>query len=183
MVAGDIDMTDDVEAAKCTVRSEQACLHDREEYCVLKQAHHGKQPAGAIVGAWAVAFKIYMIGAPVCIFLVTAIALPWVRWITENQFDRELRLTTSQATLDRFGESLLAVTTEMKEVRVTEAAAVAALNAKISTMPPQEWRERIIALENNADDEADAMQRVLLDLELIKFKLGIGKVDEGGNSQ
>lgn len=44
------------------------------------------KPIGSLNGPWALLLKITLVCVPICGTVFTAVAIPWVRWQTENAY-------------------------------------------------------------------------------------------------
>lgn len=91
---------------------------------------------GELNGKWAMLLKATLVFVPVLTTVVTAAFLPWAVWVTSNIY-------TSQA-----------VVLELNKI----TSRVESMDREIRNLPPQEWRTRIIELEDanvvNREDHA-----------------------------
>jgi rRNA maturation endonuclease Nob1 len=67
------------------------------------------------------------------------------------------------------------VAADLKDSRQLHERDITQLQAAITALPPEAWRERIVTLEKQDKEMQAVMTSLLMGLEQIKFKLGISK--------
>ena len=101
---------------------------------------------GEIEGRWAFLLKVTLIVMPFLATIVTAAFIPWSVWVTGNIY-------MSRQT----AELVLKLTLDAQQMEL-----------KFQQLPPEEWRERIRALEEDGKQNFRDHQAILITLEQIK---------------
>jgi hypothetical protein len=105
---------------------------------------------GELNGRWALLLKITLIVVPFITTLVTAAFIPWAVWVTGNIY------TSRQ-------------TSEMMTQLIADSKAV---NIRIDSLPPEEWKARIRVLEDDSRQNLKDHQVIIISLEQIKAAVG-----------
>lgn len=111
---------------------------------------------GELNGKWALLLKATLICIPVLTTISLASFLPWSVWVTGNVYTACHTLTL----VNRNSEDL-------KDI-----------HSRIEQLPPKDWRDRIVVLENGLLQNNKDHVNILISLEQIKSKL---QVKDNGN--
>lgn len=111
---------------------------------------------GELNGRWAALLKATLVAVPVITSLFIASFIPWAVWVTGNIY-------TSQ----RSTEILQQITSDLN-----------ALDARIDVLPSQEWKERVLGLENEAKLNREDHSQIKIGLEQIKAAVGVHTNDQ-----
>jgi len=116
---------------------------------------------GELNGKWSILFRVLLIVVPLYCTFFTA----WAIWVTSETFaNREFRLRGGRFTISDGKDS------DSRHKAYVDAK-VAALQATIVALPPQDWRNRILGIENKQDAIHDNQIRILSKLEHLQEQL------------
>lgn len=155
------------------------CPYDPEQICAFHPDQKVKA-IGTMNGWWAMLFKAYLIGSPIFAFILTVVIIPWGKWQTDQQYEDIAYRKETTTAMTQVHDSLALIATEIKELRADHKRDVDSLDQKIANLPHEEWKRRIVLLEDHVEKTNATINSVLIAIEQVKFKLGIPNNGGGG---
>jgi hypothetical protein len=111
------------------------------------------KPIGALNGPWALLHKVTLVLVPALCSVLLAIAVPWVRWMTERGY-----ATEAQADI------ILSMEKTLEDVQ-----------AQVHRMPTKEYQDRIKSLEMDMRTNLNDHTNIKVSLGRIEERLGTKK--------
>jgi len=124
------------------------------------QGNRGVRGSNWLEGKWGFLFKAVLITTPAFWAIFVTVDLPWRIWVTRATFETQQHLDSSAKLSDRVEKALDKHDRDWRE-----------MDRRIENLPPDEWKKRILALEDWERENKADHAKIIVQLETIKILL------------